>query len=60
MLVVERMLTGVLYHKKKMVDKMTELSFRTPLALASFLKNFEGIAQNSNVDKSRIPQIQIL
>ena len=39
---------------------MTELSFRTPLALASFLKNFEGIAQNSNVDKSRIPQIQIL
>lgn len=33
---------------------MAELSFITPLELSAFLKNFEGISQNSNVDKSRI------
>ena len=33
---------------------MAEFSFITPLELSAFLKNFEGISQNSNVDKSRI------
>lgn len=35
---------------------MKELQFLTPmdLAILIFLKNFKGIAQNSNVDKSRI------
>ena len=36
------------------VDKMIELKFPNPLDLAVCLRNFEGIAQNSNVDKSRI------
>lgn len=31
-----------------------KFKFWTPLELGIFLKNFEGIAQNSNVDKSRI------
>ena len=43
-----------LLSKNEMVDKMVELGFLTPLKLASFMKNFEGISQNSNVDKSRI------
>lgn len=40
--------------EKEMVDKMIELNFLNPLNLAIFMKNFEGISQNSNVDKSRI------
>ena len=36
-----------------MADKMTELNFPSPLGLAVSLRDFEGIAQNSNVDKSR-------
>ena len=40
--------------RKEMADKMTELNFPTPLGLAVSLRDFEGIAQNSNVDKSRI------
>lgn len=40
--------------KKEMPNEMSRLSFPTPLALAVSLKNFEGIAQNSNVDKSKI------
>ena len=43
-----------LLRKVDMVDKMIELKFPNPLDLAICLKNFEGIAQNSNVDKSRI------
>ena len=38
----------------EMVENMTKLKFLTPLELGIFLKNFEGIAQNSNVDKSRV------
>lgn len=37
-----------------MADKMTELNFPTPLNLAVSLKDFEGIGQNSNIDKSRV------
>ena len=33
---------------------MVELKFPTPMELGIFFKNFEGIAQNSNVDKSRV------
>ena len=33
---------------------MVKLKFLTPMELGIFFKNFEGIAQNSNVDKSRI------
>jgi len=33
---------------------LTELNFITPMELAKFFKNFQGIAQNSSVDKSRI------
>lgn len=40
--------------KEDIVSKMEKLGFRTPLTLGIFMKNFEGIAQNSNVDKSRI------
>lgn len=40
--------------KKDMVSKMEELKFPTPLTLATFMKNFEGVAQNSNVDKLRV------
>ena len=40
--------------RKEMADKMTELNFPTPLDLAVALRDFEGIAQNSNVDKSRV------
>ena len=40
--------------KKDMVKNMEELKFPTPLTLSTFMKSFEGIAQNSNVDKSRI------
>lgn len=36
------------------IYKMIKLKFPNPLDLAVCLKNFEGIAQNSNVDKSRI------
>ena len=36
------------------LDDTKELKFLTPTNLAIFLKNFKGIAQNSNVDKSRI------
>lgn len=36
------------------VDKMTELDFPTPLGLAVTLRDFEGTAQNSNVDKLRV------
>lgn len=35
-------------------ENMKELKFLTPMNLAIFLKNFKGIAQNSNVDASRI------
>ena len=38
----------------EMVENMMKLKFLTPLELGIFLKNFEGIAQNSNVDKSRV------
>jgi hypothetical protein len=37
-----------------MVENMIKLKFLTPMELGIFLKNFEGIAQNSNVDKSRV------
>ena len=37
-----------------MINEMLELKFPSPVTLARFMKNFEGIAQNSNVDKSRI------
>ena len=37
-----------------MVENMIKLKFPTPMELGTFFKNFEGIAQNSNVDKSRI------
>ena len=37
-----------------MADKMTELNFPTPLGLAVSLRYFEGIAQNPNIDKSRV------
>jgi len=40
--------------KADMISEMKGLNFLTPLSLAILLKNFEGIAQNSNVDKSRI------
>ena len=40
--------------KDELVYNMKELKFLTPMDLAIFLKNFKGIAQNSNVDKSRI------
>lgn len=40
--------------RKEIVDKMTELNFPTPLGLAVSLRDFEGIAQNSNIDKSRV------
>ena len=40
--------------RKEMADKMTELNFPTPLGLAVSLRDFEGIAQNSNIDKSRV------
>ena len=40
--------------KEDMVDRMEELKFPTPVTLTIFMKNFEGIAQNSNVDRSRI------
>ena len=33
---------------------MEELKFPTPVTLSTFMKNFEGVAQNSNVDKSRV------
>lgn len=36
------------------VSKMEELKFPTPLTLSTFIKNFEGVAQNSNVDKLRV------
>ena len=36
------------------VENMVRLNFLTPMKLGIFFKNFEGIAQNSNVDKSRI------
>jgi len=38
----------------EIVKNMSKLNFLTPIELANFLKNFEGIAQNSNVSKSRI------
>lgn len=40
--------------EKEIANKMNELSFLNLLDLASFIKNFERISQNSNVDKSRI------
>ena len=40
--------------KEEMVNEMIRLHFPTPLGLSAFLRNFEGIAQNSNIDKSRI------
>ena len=40
--------------KDNLASKMEELKFPTPLALGILMKNFEGVAQNSNVDKSRI------
>ena len=38
----------------KIVENMVRLKFLTPMELGIFFKNFEGIAQNSNVDKSRV------
>lgn len=40
--------------QKQMADKMAELNFPTPLDLAVSLRDFEEIAQNSNIDKSRV------
>lgn len=40
--------------KDKLVEKMEELKFPTPQSLAKFLKDFEGIRQNSNLSKSDI------
>lgn len=37
---------------------MVRLKFPTPLNLAISLKNFEGIAQNSNVEKSKTRQFR--
>lgn len=38
----------------KIVENMIRLKFLIPMELGTFFKNFEGIAQNSNVDKSRV------
>ena len=38
----------------EIVENLVRLKFLTPMELGGFFKNFEGIAQNSNVDKSRI------
>lgn len=38
----------------KIVENMIKLKFPTPMELGTFFKNFEGIALNSNVDKSRV------
>ena len=40
--------------KDEIVESMVKLKFITPMELGTSLKNFEGIAQNSNVDKSRV------
>ena len=46
--------SGLLGDDDDMVENMIKLKFPTPMELGTFFKNFEGIAQNSNVDKSRI------
>ena len=45
--------------RKEMANKMTELNFPTPLDLAAILRDFEGIAQNSNVEKSRVRRFKL-
>ena len=40
-----------------MVENMVKLKFLTPQKLGTFFKNFEGITQNSKVDRSRIGRI---
>lgn len=40
--------------KNKMVEKMEKLKFPTPQNLAVFLREFEGIRVNSNIEKSAI------
>ena len=42
----------------EMVENMMKLKLLTPMELGTFLKNFEGIAQNSNVDKSRVQRFR--
>lgn len=38
----------------EIVENIVRLKFLTPMELETFFKNFEGIAQNSNVNKSRV------